>query len=387
MVFNEYFCNGSRGQLDKGEIKLEKLPVLGIDTGMGFERLVTVIQNKNSFYGTDLFDEVMSKVNQSDNNNEKSKKIILDHIKASIFLICDGVVPSNTEGGYVLRRLIRRAIVHINSFNIQISLPWLIETITEKYSEIYPDLIQNKTNIEKVLNDEDEKFAKTITLGLKEFEKGVDPFILFTTYGFPIELTEEMAKEKGQKIDLEDFHKKLKEHQKLSQTASAGMFKGGLGGHGEMETQYHTATHLLNGALRMVLGNHVSQKGSNITGERLRFDFSNSQKLTDEEIKRVEDLVNEKIKEALPVTFKEMSLEDAKKTGAQGVFDSKYGDNVTVYQIGENGDIFSLEICGGPHVKNTEELAANPSGTLKHFKIKKEEAVGEGIRRIKAVLE
>ena len=346
IVFNEYFCNSSREKLNNGEATLEKLPVLGIDTGMGFERLVMTVQNKESIYDTDIF------------NGEKikSERIIVDHIKAAEFMISDGVLPSNTGAGYVLRRLIRRAV---------------------RFS---PDLL--KTDSEQI-KDEEEKFKLTLEKGLKEFEKGVDPFVLFTTYGFPIEMTEELAKEKGMTIDRHKFDEDLKKHQELSRTASAGMFKGGLGGTGEMETKYHTATHLLLASLRSVLKADIVQKGSNITAERLRFDFNWPEKLTPAQITAVEDLVNEKIEEKLPIERLELPKDEAKKIVTTLSFDlSKYGDIVKVYKIGSTsptGQAFSTEFCGGPHVSNTSDLS--------HFKITKEEASAAGIRRLKAILE
>ena len=358
IVFNEYFCDGSRESLDEGKAKLKKLDVLGIDTGMGFERLVSIVQKKKNVYDTDLF------------NGEKTKeeRIVSDHIKAALFMISDGVIPSNTGAGYIVRRLIRRAV----RFSKE-SLEKIIERNKEKYKNIY-NLEDNGE-----IKNEEEKFRKTLEHGLKEFEKGIDPFILFTTYGFPIELTLELAKEKGRKIDLEDFNKKMSEHQKLSQTSSAGMFKGGLADAGDETKKLHTATHLLNAALRLVLGNHVMQKGSNITSERLRFDFSHSQKMTDEEKKRVEEIVNDKITEKLPVTFMEIPKVEAEKIAVHS-FNEKYGDVVKVYFIGdEKNGYFSREFCGGPHVSNTSELG--------HFKILKEEAVSAGVRRIKAILE
>lgn len=357
IVFNEYFCNGSREKLDKGEVALKKLDILGVDTGMGFERLVSVVQKKKNVYETDLF------------NNEKTKeeRIVVDHIKAALFIISDGIIPSNTGAGYVLRRLIRRAV----RFSKE-----PLEKIMKNNKKIYDHIYELDDNGE--IEKEENNFRQTLERGLKEFERETDPFILFTTYGFPIELTLELAKEKGKEINLEDFKKKMTEHQKLSQTASAGMFKGGLVDAGEETKKLHTATHLLNATLRIVLGNHVMQKGSNITTERLRFDFSHPQKMTEEEKKRVEEIVNDKIAEKLPVGFVEIPKLEAEKV-AMHSFNEKYGDIVKVYSIGdEKNGYFSREFCGGPHVKNTSELG--------HFKIQKEEAVSAGIRRIKAVL-
>ncbi|HPS21549.1 MAG TPA: alanine--tRNA ligase-related protein [Candidatus Paceibacterota bacterium] len=359
IVFNEYFCNGSREQLDKGEANLEKLPVLGVDTGMGFERLVMTVQKKQSVYDTDLF------------NGEKIKeeRVIVDHMRASEKLIEDGVLPANTGAGYVLRRLIRR----------------MVRMSGEK---------ELKTNNPEILK-EAEKFKLTLEHGLKEFEKirkvsigtttdNILPteqvFQLITTYGFPREVIEELAREKKLTIYWELVDERLKEHQKLSQTASAGMFKGGLASHSEKSIKLHTAHHLLLAALQKVVSQDIHQKGSNITDERLRIDFSFDRKLTDEEKKKVEDLVNEKIQEKLNVIRKEMNIEEAKKLGAEMEFGIKYPDVVSVYFVeNKDGGYFSKEFCGGPHVANTGELGK--------FKIKKEEASSAGVRRIKAVLE
>lgn len=359
VVFNEYISDGSREKLDKGEAKLTKLPILGIDTGMGLERLVTVVNKKESVYDTDLF------------NGEKTKeeRIIADHIKASLFIISDGIVPSNNGAGYVLRRLIRRA----SRFSDK-SLSEIIDKVKDIYKDIY--------NLEDkgLIREEEDKFKKTLELGLKEFERGIDPFILFTTYGFPIELTEELALEKGISIDRADFDKKMKEHQKLSQTSSAGMFKGGLADHNEKTIRLHTAHHLLLAGLQSVVGRNIKQRGSNINEERLRIDFLCDHKLTDEEKKEVEDWVNDKIVRGLNVVKKEMKREEAEKLGAEMEFGTKYPDIVSVYFIlDENGEALSKEFCGGPHVSNTKELG--------HFKIQKEEAVASGIRRIKAILD
>ena len=345
VVFNEYFCDGSREKLDKGQASLKKLDTLGIDTGMGFERLLSIVQNKKSVYDTDLFSS----------ENTKAERIVADHVKTALFMISDGLVPSNTGRGYVLRRLIRRAV--------RFSKAQLSEEI-EKLKNIYKDIynLDDRGEIEK----EEKRFRETLDKGLKEFEKGTDPFVLATTYGFPIELTEELAKEKGRVIDIEDFNKKMAEHQKLSQTASAGMFKGGLANHNAQT---------------------IKQRGSNITEERLRIDFLCDHKLTDEEKKGVEDWVNDKISQGLDVVRKEMPLSEAEKLGAQMEFGAKYPEIVSVYIIedlpageaGKNGNAISKEFCGGPHVLNTGELG--------HFKIQKEEAVAQGIRRIKAILE
>ncbi len=358
VVFNEYFCDGSREDLDKGMAKLTKLPVLGIDTGMGMERLLTVVLNKKSVYDTSFF------------NGEKTKeeRIVSDHIKASLFMISDGVETSNTGRGYILRRLIRRAV----RFSKE-PLSLKIEKIKNIYNGVY--VLDDNGKIE----EEEIKFRETLERGMKEFNKGIDPFILATTYGFPIELTMELAREKGQEIDMNDFNKKMAEHQKLSQTSSAGMFRGGLANHDLKTIKLHTAHHLLLAGLQNVVGKNVKQKGSNITEERLRMDFICDHKLTDEEKKKVEEWVNEKIKMDLNVVKKEMPKEEAEKIGAEMEFGAKYPDVVSVYVIQDNNEnAISKEFCGGPHVLKTGEL-----GT---FKILKEEAVSAGVRRIKAIL-
>lgn len=383
IVFNEYFCDGSREKLDKGEANLKKLDVLGIDTGMGLERLLTIVQKKKSVYDTDLFDSVIDLIKQNTHNtrsyNDRLARIVVDHLRSATIFIADGVLPLNKDRGYILRRITRRSIFYMGMLLLNRDIGTkIIEWYVDKYSNVYKNL--NKEKINSVFREEEEKFHKTITEGKKEFDKGSDPFILFTTYGFPIELTTELAKEKGQKIDLEDFNKKMAEHQKLSQTASAGMFKGGLSDAGEETKKLHTATHLLRQALEDVLGEKILQKGSNITAERLRFDFTFSRKMTDDEQKKVEDIVNEKIQTKLPVNKVVMSKEEAEKTEAEHVFGTKYGDQVTIYYIGNSLETaYSKEFCGGPHVENTGELG--------HFKIIKEEAVSAGVRRIKAILE
>ena len=358
IVFNEYFCNGSRESLDKGEAKLEKLPVLGVDTGMGFERLVMTVQKKQSVYDTDLF------------NGEKTKeeRIISDHMRAAERLTEDGVLPANTGAGYVLRRLIRRVVKFSGSSELKTKNPEILKE-AEKFRLTLEHGLKELTKLFEKLEKEQKKYIP-----------GMDSAILYQTYGFPIELTEELAKEKGIKIDLEDFHKKMAEHQKLSQTASAGMFKGGLASHSEKSIRLHTAHHLLLAALQKIVSPDIHQKGSNITDERLRIDFNFDRKLTDEEKKKVEDLVNEKIAEKLNVVKKEINIEEAKKLGAEMEFGVKYPDVVSVYFIeNKDGSYFSKEFCGGPHVANTGELGK--------FKIKKEEASSAGVRRIKALLE
>jgi alanyl-tRNA synthetase len=381
IVFNEYFCDGSRDKLDKGEATLKKLDTLGIDTGMGFERLFTTIMNKKSVYDTDLFEGIFVKMGEfSSNDDVRAKRIVADHIRTSVFMIADGVIPGNSGRGYILRRLLRRAIRYSDVLGFKHgSLFWLAETVIEKYKNAYPALTTNKEQIKKEIDTEESKFRKTLENGMKEFEAGVDPFILATTYGFPIELTEELSQEKGISIDREAFDKKMVQHQSLSRTASAGMFKGGLANHNTETIKLHTAHHLLLAALQVVVDPHIKQRGSNITEERLRIDFMCDHKLTDEEKIKVEEWVNDKIKKNLTVIRREMPLAEAQSLGAEMEFGAKYPDIVSVYFIeDEKGNQISKEFCGGPHVTNTSELG--------HFKIQKEEAVSQGVRRIKAIL-
>ena len=316
-------------------------------------------------------------------------RIIADHLRTAVFISADpaGIKPSNTDQGYILRRLIRRAIRHAKTLNIDINSDWeqqIAKLLLEKYKVYYKELEDNYNVVLEVLSNEKIKFNRTLEKGLREFEKvvkdktdidGQTAFRLFDTYGFPLELTVELASERNLKVDTEGFAAKFKEHQEKSRTASAGKFKGGLAGDGEIETKYHTATHLLNAALKVVVGPDVHQKGSNITAERMRFDFSCDHKLTDEEKTKTEELVNKWINDSLDVTFTEMSKEEAINSGAECMFIEKYPDIVTVYSIGD----ISKELCGGPHVKNTSEIGK--------FKIKKEEASSAGVRRIKAVIE
>ena len=357
-----------------------KLAQKNVDTGAGLERITAVMQGKQTAYDTDIFAEVLEKIKtEAKNYNEQYSRVIADHLRTALFMVADGVVPSNKDRGYILRRLIRRATVRALKFGFSgIVLNDVVYIFSKKYKDIYPEVSSIK-NIE-IIRDEMVKFQGTVSDGIKEFEKGVDPFILATTYGFPIELTLELAQEKGIKIDIEDFNAKMAEHQKLSQTASAGMFKGGLANHNEKTIRLHTAHHLLLSALQQVLGNEVKQRGSNITEERLRMDFAFDRKMTDEEKKKVEDLVNENINRGLTVVRREMKREDAEQIGAEMEFGAKYPDVVSVYFIeDENGNHISKEFCGGPHVSNTKELGK--------FKIQKEEASSQGVRRIKAILE
>lgn len=359
-----------------------KLAQKNVDTGAGLERLAMVMQGKDNIFDTDLFSGVMKEISSLADDTIKHR-IIADHLRTAVLLISDGVVPSNTDQGYILRRLLRRAIVNSKEKHIPKDvLEKIISTIGEKYNGVYD--IDNKKAI-IVIEEEQKTFEKTLSQGLKEFEKknesisGEDAFILFTTYGFPFELTQELAKEKGLRVDEEAFRREMKKHQEKSRSGAEAKFKGGLKDTNPKTVAYHTATHLLHEALRRVLGDHVHQRGSNITSERLRFDFSHPQKMTDEEKKKVEDMINEIIKKDLPVSYKEMSTDEALKNGALGEFGVKYGDRVKVYTVGIDNDRFSYEICGGPHVERTGDMGV--------FKIKKEEASSAGVRRIKAILE
>ena len=372
---------------------ISELPKKNVDTGMGLERVVAVLEGVNDNYKSSVWKDVIEVIEKiagkSYEGNEKAMRIIADHIRTSVFIAADksGIKPSNTDQGYILRRLIRRAIRYAKTLGIDINSNFeeiIALKIIDKYDKYYSELIQNKDVVLDVLKNEKIKFCRTLEKGLKEFEKvaskgvdidGITAFHLFDTYGFPLELTVELALEKGLKVDEEGFKNKFKEHQELSRTASSGKFKGGLASDGEIEIKYHTATHLLNAALKVVVSKDCHQKGSNITSERMRFDFSCDHKLTDEEKEKVENLVNEWINEGLDVTVREMKKEDAIKSGAECMFIEKYPDIVTVYSIGD----VSKELCGGPHVNNTSELG--------HFKIKKEEASSAGVRRIKAILE
>ena len=382
-VFMEYFK-------DK-DGKYTKLAQQNVDTGLGLERMAMLLQGKETPFETELFETIMKKLEELQKVDEiSSRRIIAEHLRSSMMIICDGGRPSNSDRGYILRRLIRRMIRHMNKLQISLDeLSTLIDINVENLKEMYPALEQNKETIKNVIIEEKDKFVKTLTKGEKEFIKEIEEvkkqgktkiegkmvFRLYDTYGFPPEVTEELATENGMTIDRAEFEKLFKEHQEKSRAGAEHKFKGGLASTGEMETKYHTATHLLNSALRVVLGSHIHQKGSNITEERMRFDFSHPTKMTDEEKKKVEDLVNKWIQEAIPVEHLEMKKDDAIKMGAEAMFIEKYGDIVSVYKIGDK----SIELCGGPHVQNTSELG--------HFKIKKEESSSSGVRRIKAILE
>lgn len=375
-----------------------ELPQMNVDHGSGLERYVAALRNDPDVFNIDVFDEAKAIIEKLSGKkygeNEKityAMRVSLDHLRAATFLIGDGVVPGNKDQMYFVRRLIRRAVrfardlgVHTN-FTKDVALTYI-----DTYKVEYPVLEEKKEMICSEIDKEESKFRATLEKGIKQFEKvstsnitGPDAFDLLQSYGFPIELTEELAKEKGLTVDILEFNRLKKEHSESSRTASAGKFKGGLGGDGEMEVKYHTATHLLHEALRQVLGEHVLQKGSNITAERLRFDFSHGEKMTDEQKAKVEKIVNDVIAQDLPVIREEVSYDEARARGAIGVFDAKYGDTVSIYHVGEGkkrgeNNLFSLEFCGGPHISNT--------GLLGTFKISKEEAVSAGVRRIKATL-
>jgi alanyl-tRNA synthetase len=393
-VFMEY-------QKDNGKV-VGKLATKNVDTGSGFERVVMVLQGKTNAYDTDIFESAFAKISELKSENDtKKERIIIDHTRTSVMLISDGVTPSNTDQGYILRRLIRRAVRVADELGMKPgSLFHVADTLIEQYRDVYENVGRLKETIKVTIDTEEKKFRNTLKDGLKEFNKSVSKlaeentkvisgeiaFKLVTTYGFPFEMVKEMAKEKNLTVDEADFEQKFNAHKALSRAGAEQKFKGGLGDTSDMSVKYHTATHLLHQALRIVLGEHVQQKGSNITPERLRFDFSHPTKMTDEEKTRVEQIVNEQIQAKLPVCVVSLPLAEAEKTGALHFFGEKYPETVTVYYIGQNADekgshmdtAFSKEFCGGPHVKNTSELGV--------FRIQKEEAVSQGVRRIKAIL-
>jgi alanyl-tRNA synthetase len=366
-----------------------------VDTGMGVERTTAILEGVDDNYKTSIFKDIILKIEElsdnsyNDENIARSMRIIADHIRAIVMISGEGIVPSNSDQGYILRRLIRRMIRYAKKINIDINSNFdiiLANMIIDKYKYYYIEIDHNKQKIIDVLTNEKNKFAKTLEKGLKEFERIINnltgntiegslAFKLYDTYGFPIELTEELANEKNIKVDTIGFKNKFIEHQEKSRMGAEAKFKGGLSSGSDINIKYHTATHLLNAALKEVLGDHIHQKGSNITEERMRFDFSHDNKMTDEEIAKTEYLVNEYIKLSVDILKEEMSKEKAVQSGAEAMFIDKYGDIVTVYTIGN----ISKEICGGPHVKNTIELG--------HFKIIKEEASSAGVRRIKAIIE
>ena len=373
---------------------ISELPKENVDTGMGVERTTAILEGVNDNYTSSIWKDVIEKIEEISSlpyeGNEKPMRIIADHIRTSVFILADYafIKPSNTDQGYILRRLIRRTIRYAKMLNIDIDSNFeeiLANLIIDKYKKYYKELEENRNIVLEELKKEKIKFNKTLSKGLKEFDKMVSSlqdnklnkdlaFKLYDTYGFPIELTLELAKEQNIEVDVDGFYEKFKAHQELSRKSSSGKFKGGLSNNSEIETKYHTATHLLNAALKLVVNKDVHQKGSNITEERMRFDFSCDHKLSEEEIKKAEDIVNTWINEGLDVVCTSMNKEDAIKSGAECMFIERYPDVVTVYTIGD----VSKELCGGPHVKNTKELG--------HFKIIKEEASSSGVRRIKAIL-
>src|SRR5574344_1145394 len=385
-IWNDVFMQ----YLKKEDGTYVELPKKNVDTGMGVERTTAILEGVNDNYLSSIFKDVIELIEKISGKsylgNEKAMRILADHIRTSVFIAADpaGIKTSNTDQGYILRRLIRRTIRYAKKLNIKIDSDWeqqIAKLIINKYQNYYPELIQNKDIVLSVLENEKIKFNHTLDKGLKEFSKvankdidATTAFHLYDTYGFPIELTKELAKELHLKVDVDGYKKMFKAHQELSRTTSQGKFKGGLAGDSEIETRYHTATHLLNAALKQVVGESVKQRGSNITDERMRFDFLCDHKLSDEEKTKVENLVNQWIRDSLDVKVEELAKEKAISTGAECEFQDKYPDIVTVYSIGN----ISKEICRGPHVKNTKEVG--------EFHIIKEEASSAGIRRIKATI-
>ena len=394
-IWNDVFM-GYRKEADGTYHEMERKC---IDTGMGIERTVAVLNGKKSVYETEIFSGLLRGIEAlcgkkygECEEDDKSMRIIADHTRTSVFILGDqkGIAPSNVGQGYILRRLIRRAVRHAKKLGIDKPfLSDLSKIVIAQYEKPYPELAEHRDFIDHELIKEEEKFSDTLVKGEREFDKmlpnlmkgnsrvisGRLAFKLYDTYGFPIELTEELAKENGFSVDIDGFNAAFQKHQELSRAGAEQQFKGGLADHSEQTTALHTATHLLHAALRKVLGTHVGQKGSNITAERLRFDFTHPEPMTKEQVKEVEDLVNEQIQRDLPVTVETMTLEEARDAGAIAFFDSKYGEKVTVYTIGD----FSKEVCGGPHVTHT--------GDMGHFRILKEQSSSAGVRRIKAVLE
>ncbi|MEN9621769.1 MAG: hypothetical protein RLZZ67_203 [Candidatus Parcubacteria bacterium] len=381
-IWNDVFM-----EFEKKDGKIvSKLAKKNVDTGAGLERVSAVLQKKSNLFDTDVFAPIMA-IAQTLTTDLRRKRIISDHIRTAVFMIADGILPANTDQGYVLRRIIRRMVFNTDAKKLdQKAIESLVDLLVSNYGETYSNIQSQRNFIVDEIAKESDKFAKALEHGLKEFEKmakgdisGADAFVLFSSYGFPIDLTVELAKAKGYKVDRDAFDVEFKKHQDLSRAGAEQKFKGGLGDTSEMSLKYHTATHLLHQALRQVLGTHVSQKGSNITPERLRFDFTHTAKMTDDEKKKVEDIVNANIAKKLDVHRIELPKAEAEKTGALHFFGDKYGDVVSVYYIGSSIDTaISKEFCGGPHVENI--------GTLGTFKIQKEEAVSAGVRRIKAVL-
>jgi alanyl-tRNA synthetase len=368
-----------------------KLETKNVDTGSGLERVTIMIQGKTNVYDTDLFLPILKKIDEFTTSQDvRARRIVADHIRAAVFMIADGVLPSNTDRGYILRRLLRRAVRYADVLGMKhSSLFWIAETVIDKYSGFYSNLSEQADHIKKEIDGEEQKFRKTLEKGIEQIDKlalsntlltGTMAFPISASYGVPEDIIIDVAKELKLQLSSQfknEFKNEFKKHQDLSRTGAEKKFKGGLGDTSQISLKYHTATHLLNAALRQVLGTHVMQKGSNITSERLRFDFSHPEKMTEEQKKKVEELVNDWISQSLPVSFTEMPKAEAEKIAIHA-FGDKYGDMVKVYSIGTEGNYISREFCGGPHVENTS--------TLGTFKIQKEEAVSQGVRRIKAVL-
>jgi len=400
-IWNDVFM----GYFKDKDGNYKKADKRNVDTGMGLERVIAVLGNMPDVYHVDTMwpvieeiEEISGKKYGEDTEITKSMRIIADHLRAAVMIMGDnrGIAPSNVDQGYVVRKLLRRAIRHGRVLGIKDNFCCQVaEIVILLFKEIYPEVEKNKSFVLNEIEKEENKFGKALEEGIKVFNKiegpeisGKDAFVLFSSYGFPLEITKELAKEKGLSVDEKEFEQEMKKHQDLSRQGAEQKFKGGLADASEQTKKLHTATHLLQAALRKVLGAHVEQKGSNITAERLRFDFSHPDKMTDEQKQRVEDLVNMAIEKEYPVSYREMTVDEAKAKGAMGLFESKYGEKVKVYTVGDpnqkpdaisDSPTFSMEICGGPHVENTKELGK--------FKIKKEEASSAGVRRIKAVLE
>ena len=397
-IWNNVFMQYNRVD----EKTLVPLPKKNVDTGMGLERTNCILQGKTSVYLTEVFQPIIAKIEElssykygTDEEKDRSVRIIADHSRSAVFILGDqkGVSPSNVGAGYVLRRLIRRAVRHGMKLGIEKNfLADIAQAVIENFKYAYPELEQNKEKIFTELSAEENKFRDTLRKGEAEFQKllpnlmknpkkeisGKIAFRLYDTFGFPLELTQELGAENGFTVDVEGFKEAERKHQEASKTQDAGAAKGGLAEQSDTTTKYHTATHLLQQALVNVLGDKVAQKGSNITNERMRFDFTFDRPMTKEEIQKVEDIVNEQIKKDLPVTMEVMPLEKATAEGARALFTNKYGEDVKVYTIGEKDNWFSKEVCGGPHVQHTAQIG--------EFKIQKEQSSSAGVRRIRAVI-
>ena len=384
-IWNNVFMQYNK--TEAGEF--EPLPQKNVDTGMGVDRTTAVLSGlKDDYKVDDLWGNIISKTEDvtktSYDKQPKPIRIIADHARASVFIAAEGVTPSNKEHGYVLRRLIRRAVRHAKQLGIESAFMGdIADVVIDVFKDDYSHVKDSKKNIIETITQEETKFMTTLSKGLREIEKidtldGKSAFFLYETYGFPVELTEEIAKDRGQKVDKKVFEKEFEKHKELSRTASSGKFKGGLADNSEEVTKLHTTTHLLHKALRLVLGDNVSQKGSNITSERLRFDFSHPNKLTDEEISKVEEIINDQVEKDLPVQFEVKEYEEAINEGALAFFGERYPDEVKVYTIGK-GNWFSKEVCGGPHVSSTGEIG--------RVRIKKQEKIGADLMRVYAIVE